>query len=287
MQSTPLQPLRVADLLDLAIRLYRAHAIKLLQLCALLIVPMTLVRLAFITSPTINQLFASLQSIVLLPLLGAVLTLASARAYWHETISSSQVYRSGARRLLSVLGAFMLEGLIMVLPLAVVGGVMVAVVLAASSASPLAWIVPLLLGVPIYVAISAKYAVMVPVIMLEQVGASTGLSRSWRLTSGRFWPVVVIVVATSLLTIVVAQLPSTSLAYFSARASASGATVPWLATAQLVLEQVGLLIALPLQYLIPTVLYYDLRIRQEGLDLEQAGQAAYALASRAGEASGD
>lgn len=275
MQSTLLQPLRVGDLLDLAIRLYRAHALKLLQLCALAIVPMTIVRLACITAPTADRLFAGLQNSVLLPFLGAVLTVASARAYWHETISSGQAYRSGARRFVSIFGALIAEGLLILLPFVLLGGVAVAIVLATSSASPLAWIIPVLLGVPAYIAISAKYAVTIPAIMLEQLNAGTGLSRSWRLTNGRFWPVVVIVVATSLLTIVVAQLPSTSLAYVTTQTS-SGASVPWLATAQLLLEQVGLLIALPLQYLIPTVLYYDLRVRQEGLDLEQASQAASA-----------
>jgi len=273
MQPSQLRPMRIGDLLDTSFRFYRAHAAQLLTLTLIVLLPMTLVRLLLLATPIAEQLLDSLQSVFLLPLACAALTAAGTRIYTNQTIAPAQLLREGARRYLSILGAIFLEGLFIGVPIALIVGCLGFGLLSRGPTNPIIWVLLAIIVIPYIVLLGTKFAITFPAIVIEGINASAGVKRSWALTKGRFWHTAGAAFATSILTILLSQLPAISVACLTT-ALAAGTTTPWLAALQLILVQLGLIITLPFQYLVPVVLYYDLRIRNEGYDLDQALNAA-------------
>jgi hypothetical protein len=271
MQPPLLQPMRIGDLLDSAFRLYRTHFVLLITITALALVPLTIVRL-LVTSLLVLPALDSLQSAFFVPLISAAVVSASACIYRDMAVTAAQAYRDGARRYLSILGATFLEGLIIALPALVIAGCLLAGLLNSSSSSLLALAMVVIVLLPFAVFIATRYAVAFPAIIIEGVGASKGMSRSWSLTKGKFWHSAGVFISATILTVLISQLP-TFMVGFIAGLTGSLTAAPWLISAQLVLSQLGLMITLPFQYLVAVVLYYDLRIRSEGYDLELASQS--------------
>ncbi|HKG90374.1 MAG TPA: hypothetical protein VKA84_00705 [Gemmatimonadaceae bacterium] len=107
------------------------------------------------------------------------------------------------------------------------------------------------------VGVLTRYAVMTPAIVLERLGARAGLARSAELTAGSRWRVFLLLVA----------LYGTSV----------GASLAMAQLLQLIVRNQHLATALNSVLWIPatafvacifTLLYYDLRIRREGYDIE-------------------
>lgn len=117
----------------------------------------------------------------------------------------------------------------------------------------------LLLVVPIIVPMT-WFAVVAPVVALERVGPLAALKRSYRLTSGRFGPVL----GTCLLVAVTDAVLRTALT--SIAAVVADRSWGWVADA--VLSSVAALVVLPFIAGVSALLYIDLRTRNEGLDLQ-------------------
>ena len=105
-------------------------------------------------------------------------------------------------------------------------------------------------------------------IVLEGQGPLAGLARSWRLVGQAFWRslgIFLLVYAFIYIVSLVVQLPLVVLgALFGMLLNNS---VLYQSIASLVTYSI-LILVLPLQFTIFTLLYYDLRIRKEGYDLE-------------------
>jgi hypothetical protein len=105
-------------------------------------------------------------------------------------------------------------------------------------------------------------------IVLEDQGPWAGLTRSWRLVGQAFWRslgIFLLVYAFIYIVSLIVQLPLIILgAFFGVLLNNS---VLYQSIASLVTYGV-LILVLPLQFIIFTLLYYDLRIRKEGYDLE-------------------
>jgi hypothetical protein len=105
-------------------------------------------------------------------------------------------------------------------------------------------------------------------IVLEDQGPWAGLTRSWRLVGQAFWRslgIFLLVYAFIYIVSLIVQLPLIILgAFFGVLLNNS---VLYQSIASLVTYGV-LVLVLPLQFIIFTLLYYDLRIRKEGYDLE-------------------
>jgi Membrane domain of glycerophosphoryl diester phosphodiesterase len=105
-------------------------------------------------------------------------------------------------------------------------------------------------------------------IVLEGQGPWAGLKRSWRLVGQAFWRclgIVLLVSAFIFIVSLIVQLPLTMLAALSG--TLVGNSILYQSISSLVTYSVQILV-LPLQFIIFTLLYYDLRIRKEGYDLE-------------------
>jgi hypothetical protein len=105
-------------------------------------------------------------------------------------------------------------------------------------------------------------------IVLEGQGPLAGLARSWRLVGQAFWRslgIFLLVYAFIYIVSLVVQIPLLAMgAFFGMLLNNS---VLYQSIASLVTYGV-LILVLPLQFIIFTLLYYDLRIRKEGYDLE-------------------
>ena len=112
------------------------------------------------------------------------------------------------------------------------------------------------LSLPLIVA--SGVAVSTPVVVLEEVGAMEALSRAWFLTRGYRLRIAGLLFV-CLILILIPYLALLALG------GALSATLPiWIAVVALL----GRLLLTPILYCLLTLLYYDLRVRKEGFDLE-------------------
>ncbi len=124
-----------------------------------------------------------------------------------------------------------------------------------------------------------------PVVVLENHGARESIRRSWELVRGRFWWVFGFMVLLYLFNWVVVGGPSllTGFALGFVLPEQLASDNPELlnniqVTVQAVVNMVFNLLYLPLQLSCLTLLYFDLRVRQEGLDLALAASTGTGFA---------
>jgi hypothetical protein len=110
-------------------------------------------------------------------------------------------------------------------------------------------------------------------IVLEDQNALTGIQRSWRLVGGSFWRTLAIMFLMGILIYLISALPAGILSFSLTLASRGSVDSMMLNQAITTLvAQIGVIIALPLQLAVYTLLYYDLRVRKEGYDIEMLAQ---------------
>ncbi len=120
-----------------------------------------------------------------------------------------------------------------------------------------------LLGSLVYVGV-AVYALIVPVLMLENVRPSFGITRAWSLGKSRFWTVAGLLLAITLISTLInwAVVTVAALILNQQLSSASALAQDAITTAVATISNVFLLPLLPIAM---TLLYYDTRLRSEGL----------------------
>jgi hypothetical protein len=116
------------------------------------------------------------------------------------------------------------------------------------------------------------YSVAVPAMLLERIGPVDALRRSFRLVRGRWWPTagalvvgyLLIGILGALVTAVIMVIPSL-VADGNTLVGALGAVVG---------GTVGSVLTTPYSAAVVTLLYFDLRVRKEGLDLQLIAEGA-------------
>lgn len=116
-------------------------------------------------------------------------------------------------------------------------------------------------GIWLYVA----FAVAVPVLLTEGVKGRKALGRSKKLISGRWWPAFAIILLGALLTGIVSGVVS-GLLEAASLTNADNDTVAILTGT--VGDTVAAALTTPFSAAFVTVLYFDLRVRKEGFDLQ-------------------
>ena len=269
--SLALRPLGVGEILDVSIKVYLRHWRTLLKVVAVIEVPIQLigfvVLLSILPDQTLRQQnfgsgpVTTTGSVDVAAVLGGyavylVLTLVAAAlataaslkavsdAYLGERPTWSSSLRFALRRLHSVVWVQLLIAVLAFL-------------------AAIALVVP---GVWLWV----SWSVAVPALLLEGVRGFRALGRSFGLVQGRWWATFAVIllafIAAAILTSAISALFS-SLVFTGASNSALGS---------LTLSTVGGTIAgvltRPFQSAVPTILYYDLRVRKEGLDVQLLAQ---------------
>lgn len=213
-----------------------------------------------------------------------LLTATVGMAVLGRKLSPSEAWASAKERIWRVIGLALLRLLIdmglttVAVGVGAVGFVLGAVVLAGGSEG--AGIAVIILGV---IAALAVWAVLrawifvrikfaMPAVVLEHSGVGAALGRSWRLTRGSWWRVFLVLFLTALISYFVTNILITPFA--------GGGMVPaiffpgalWAAVLAGALMFIGqaltYAIVTPFEVGVTTLLYVDLRMRREGLDLK-------------------
>jgi hypothetical protein len=266
MDAASLRPLGIGEILDVAIKVYRARFATLVKAVGVVVAPVhvfgALVSLSLvpdtadvvetdpltgeITTIDTSDVWAMAAGFVLVGLLGYLAAqLATAAAfkivaagYLDEDMDWRDSLRFALSRLRSVVWLSILTGV----------GLFLAF---------LACIVP---AIYLY----GAWAVAVPALVLEGHRGRGALRRSRRLVEGRWWPVFGVVVLSAILTAIVSGALTGALS--GVVAVSDNALVDAIVSA--VAQTVGSMLTTPFAAAVTTVLYFDLRVRKEGFDLE-------------------
>jgi hypothetical protein len=120
-------------------------------------------------------------------------------------------------------------------------------------------------GIVLFIGFSL-YAFLTPVLVLERVGPLEGISRAWALAKARFWPTFGLFI----LVIVITYLLSIAFNFVSSLISRGGVGPANFTTAtiiQTILQAVTTIFIEPILPIGFTLMYYDARVRLEGLDI--------------------
>ncbi|MFD3687230.1 glycerophosphoryl diester phosphodiesterase membrane domain-containing protein [Nocardiopsis sp. NPDC058631] len=226
-------------------------------------------------------------------LVTGLLTTVIGLAVLGRKLSPSQAWAAVRDRLWSVLGLALLQilisfGLTLVLATVVVGGMVLGFVLIGTGgegAGIAVVVLSLLLGlgggIALFAWITIRLYFAMPIVVLERLGPGQALARSWRLTQGSWWRVFGIVLLASMLIGFVSSLLSTPFTLIAVVPSFVFPGEAWAAVVSgavmFVANVLVYSITTPFTVGVTTLLYVDLRMRREGLDLKlhSAAQAGY------------
>ncbi|MBK9924314.1 MAG: hypothetical protein IPP66_03400 [Anaerolineales bacterium] len=282
-QTLPsLRPLRLGELLDQAIRLYRRNFLTFIGIIAVVYVPVTILQTAAaallsnsmldrssLTSQNIFQnsgYWIGLLSIFILAfvqvfLVQGVATSALARAmgnnYLGRKVGIVDAYVGIGRSWLSLFGALLFLGIIFFI--IVLWWVIVPCV---------GWFT----GFGMIVFLTGAIAPLVaPAVILEGQGAIEGVRRAWSLARRRFWPLLGYIFVLYLFSFIIVRGPAAIVsAVLSSTMQSFDNTTNYVLISTIVQSFITLITTLlyyPLQMSAFTLIYFDLRVRTEGFDI--------------------
>jgi hypothetical protein len=244
----PLQPRSVADILETAFDLYKRHWVTLVQLVAYLIVPLTLLQYLIGdllegedegSGVVAGSLLLLIASVFIGLLLTGAIAWAVAKILIGREPDISDCYRNGYRRIWSILLVAVLSAL------AIAAGF-------------------ILLIIPGFIVLT-RLSVAIPAVVIEQRKGTDALGRSWNLVKGYGWPVFGALIVSWLIAGIVNGI-----------LTAIGGD-NWFVSG--IFAAIGSIITTPFTALVVGLIYFDLRVRKENLDiatLEREVQAAAA-----------
>ncbi len=253
--SFRLRPLGVGDLLDETIQLYRRHYALFIAIAAWVFVPLGIVQLLqqLVLLGTRDLVLSGLVALLPAPILwvgsfamGLAMTYAVSEVYLGHDPAVGRAYSRGFRRFWGALGLSILVGLALIL-LSIT-----------------------ILGIPVAIYFGVGWSLAIPVLLLEGADIGKAMGRSRSLVKGSWWRILGILVLLGVIMWVVQFAFSFVAGLFGAllpRESIGSSVVTVLAST------VGELVSAPIWTAGIVLLYYDLRVRKEGFDLELLAQA--------------
>ena len=303
----PLRPLGIGEILDGAFTTIRRNPKATLGIAALLltfsavittVVSVILVHyLGSVTLPTPGQTLTNAQATrlldrfvqVFLPVaaltavlafivdtvLTGLLTVVIGRSVLGQKITAGEAWQIARPRLPALIGATLLIPLIL-------GGIwvvlaLVLLILAAVGAPGVVVGGLAVFGVIVALVLTIWFAIMFrmagPVVVLEREGPARSLARSWRLVQRSFWRVLGITVLAGLIVLVTAGVLQIPFGLLAGAVGGGNSFLPGTGGSLLglLISAVGGIVAgavaRPISAGVAVLLYVDLRMRREGLDL--------------------
>lgn len=240
-------------------------------------------------SGSFSQLGGSLLQVLATVLLSGLIVVAVSRSVLGRVASSKEVWERTKSKFLPLIGLNIITSIISGLMMII--GIVVFFVLLASVASTaktdrefLQDLGVSLVGLLILMVISAlvssylsiKFSVASPAMVLENLGVFAAIGRSWSLTRGNFWRLFGINILTAIITFMVAGIFGGIAEALGAIFIVVGSSSPEDMIASLnttyilimVMSTIAQLLILPFTSSVNALLYIDLRMRKEGLDVE-------------------
>jgi hypothetical protein len=261
----PLHPMMFSDLLDGSFRLLKANLGAIVLVAAVFLIPVNLVAAFFqrdllggygflelmqdpslleeaagpaaSNAPLIGSLVAAFATVLVTPFIGGATARIVAASYLGGELRAGPAMRATGRRFWVLLAVFFLTLLLK-------GAGLVLCLVGA--------LIPMTL-----------FLVTTPTVMLEEAGPIQTMARSVVLVRPRFWPVMGIGVASGILASVLGNILATP---FSVAALAVGYRWGWILAA--IGAILPALVTTPFVSILATLVYFDLRIRNEGFDLQ-------------------
>jgi hypothetical protein len=209
-------------------------------------------------------------------LLTGLLTAVIGRSVLGHRITAGEAWRIALPRLPALLGTTLLAGLIYIGPWIVLFVLLILLAVAHAPAAVL--VVAGLFGVIATVVVDAwfwtMFSMSAAAVVLERLGPAQALGRSWRLVRSSFWRVFGILLLAWIIVFIASSVLRLPFAIISAAFSSSSATFAQAVqpnAAGLAIGAIGGIIAgaitQPIWAGVTVLLYVDLRMRREGLDL--------------------
>jgi hypothetical protein len=261
-----LRPLEIGDLLDETFRMYRRHFLVFAGLSVLVSLPTAGLsgffsyalfngllqstapgeapNLSFLGPTLVAAAVVLVISLVLIPFFYGAVTFAACESALGRPVTPAGVLRGVMRRYFQLLGYWLLFGLMVIV----------------------------FCLLPLWIWIWVSWVVVMPVMFIENAGLGTAMSRSWRLVEGRWWRTFLIV----FLIFIVFYAVRFALSAFIALGQTllqiviSPVIVIWIAGATGVIVDS---LVNPVFQIAVVLIYFDLRVRREALDLFQLAQA--------------
>src|SRR5215472_12049668 len=303
----PLRPLGVGELLDGAFTSIRRNPRATLGIAAILLTASAVITTAVslllvhyigtVTLPSPGQKLTDAQATRLLTrilevlaptvavsavlafivdtVLTGLLTVVIGRLVLGHKITAGEAWRIARPRIPALVGATLLIPLILIGVWAVYAVVLVIFALAHAPGA----LIGLLAGVGAIAAIvltiwfSIMFRMAGPAVVLEREGPAQALARSWRLVRGSFWRVLGITLLAGLIVLVTAGVLQIPFGLLAAMAGGGNSLLPSTGgnVASILISAVGGVVAgavaRPISAGVAVLLYVDLRMRREGLDL--------------------
>ena len=213
------------------------------------------------------------------PISWAVCTQVAGAAIDGRSIAPGTAVKQGLRRWPALLGVFVVQGLAYLALAAVIGVVTLAFVQAVGEIGALILLPLLLAWFVLCVWLYTRWALAVPVTVLERAGPLRSLGRSWRLTAGRFWWLLGTLILVQIIAGIVGAIAGTPFqlvsltpgigTFFAALVVSLGSVVTGLITTPVTVNALALL-------------YTDRRVRAEGADLIPGGYGIAAQGTAGG-----
>ena len=235
----------------------------------------------FPAAGTLGSLIPSLGTSGSTILLTGFVAFVISQAVMGRRVTAGQTWEGTRGRLLPLVGATIVTGLVIVLALAAVLVLpVIAVVGAVSSANDsgvvgavLLAILAGLVAIVLVLFLSTRLAFVGVAVVLEKASVGEGIARSWRLTSGsQFWRVLGIRILTGIIVGIAAQILAFPLAMVGGLGIVATGDPANLYVWQAVISGVSGLITgaltTPFTAGVDALLYVDQRIRREGFDVQ-------------------
>ena len=230
---------------------------------------------------TLGSLVPSLGTTASAVLLTGFVAFVISQAVMGRKVTAGQTWEGTRGRLLPLVGATVVTGLVIILALSVILVLPVIAVVSAATSSDQSGLIGAILfavlaglvAVLLVLFLSTRLAFVGVAVVLEKVGVGRGISRSWQLTSGsQFWRVFGIRLLTSFIVGVAAQIVAFPLGFAGGLGAVATGDPENLYVIQAVVAGVtGLItgaLTTPFTAGVDALLYVDQRIRREGFDVQ-------------------
>jgi len=310
----PLRPLGVGEILDGAFTSIRRNPRATLGIAALLLTASAVITTAMslllmhyvgsVTLPTPGQQLTTSQATHLLSrilevlaptaavsvvlafivdtVLTGLLTVVIGRGVLGFKITAGEAWQIARPRLAALIGATLLIPLILIGLWAVYAIVLAILVMAHAPGALIGVLAALgaIAGIVLTIWFTIMFRMAGPAVVLEREGPARALARSWRLVRGSFWRVLGITMLAGLIVVVTAGVLQIPFGLLAALAGGGNSLLPSTGgnVAGILISAVGGVVAgavaRPISAGVAVLLYVDLRMRREGLDLTLQTAAA-------------
>ena len=286
-RNTPsLQPMRAGEILDITFSLYRKHFLLFLGIITVYFLGSlaTYSLEGFLQGSALKNLVPNLISIpfVLVSMGGVII--ATATVYLDGHITSTDGLKQALRRFWYLLGGYLLWATVLVIPLIVTLLFLTFFITRGTSSISILFI-PFAFA-PFLIYFAVRWGFVFEVLLLEKTNVRNAFKRSSKLVRGTWWRVFGLLVLILLLSVAILYIFEISLGTIFILTKVAGGTdfkelIQWsvmeedLGSSNLIFYAIMTCTDLTLKTLIFPIwvigivlLYFDLRIRKEGFDLE-------------------